>query len=218
MSARFYLLVALAALGMLRGCAPEPVAAQDDPLDVRPRVATPIDWTDSTRLALGQCLVAEARWRNRTEHSAIAHVLERRWRRYLARHEGEAFSFEQQIRAYCHVHRAPREQSSNGWALSLPWGPMLEDPGMGEVDWRRWRDDWDYVRQTVTLFERGQLRDPMPLAVVFGGRMDACATDACVWLGPTAVSVENGRRVLLHNRFYSLRSIVARAAHARGGR
>ena len=171
-----------------------------------------ISWTDATRLALAQCLVAEARWRNRTEHSAIAHVLERRWRRVAERVPG--YTFEQMVRDYCHVHRATRERSSNGWVLSLPWGPMTEDPGIGDADWSRWTDDWEYVRETVGMFERGELRDPMPLAMHFGGHMDSAGV-GCVWLGPTTVSVETGARVLLHNRFYSTTRAVARAASRR---
>jgi hypothetical protein len=180
--------------------------------DARPAVSLPIEWTDSTRLALGQCLVAEARWRNRTEHSAIAHVLERRWRRYNAAHPSAPISFEQQVRAYCHVHRARREDSSNGWVLSLQWGPLEEDPGMGPtVNWRNWRDDWDFARETVSMFERGELRDPMPLAMTFGGAMDSAGPDL-VYLGPTTTSIEDGARILLHNRFYALRATIARAS------
>lgn len=173
-----------------------------------------IAWNDSTRLALGQCFVAEARWRNRTEHSAIAHLLERRWRRYNAAHPSAPISFETQVRAYCHIHRAPQADSSNGWALGLTWGPMVEDPGMGSVNWRRWRDDWDFVRETVSLFEQGQLIDPMPLSMTFGGDMDSAGPEL-VYLGPTAISIEDGARILLHNRFYALRSVISRAAARR---
>lgn len=217
------LLTALLALGMMfAGChgsavGATVVAAQDvyEPsVDERPVDPGAIAWDDSVRLAAAQCLVAEARWRNRTEHSAILHVLERRWRRYNQMHPGAEISFERQVRQFCHLHRSP-EDSTSRWALNLPWGPMVEDPGFPSgSDWRRWRDDWDFVRETVGMFERGELRDPMPLAMTFGGDMDSGGPNL-VYLGPTATSIEDGARILLHNRFYSLTSMVARAARRR---
>lgn len=178
----------------------------------------PIEWTDEVRLAAAQCLVAEARWRNRTEHSAILHILERRWRRYNRFHPDAPITFERQIRQYCHLHRSP-EDSTSRWALSLPWGEMVEDPGFPSgVAWRNWVDDWDFVRETVTMFEVGALVDPLPRAMVFGGEMDGANAELLVYLGPTTYSIEDGARILLHNRFYALRSRIARDAAAVVGR
>lgn len=183
--------------------------------DARPVVATDaIEWNDSTRLALGQCLVAEARWRNRTEHSIIAHTLERRWRRYNAHHPDALITYEQQVRQFCHLHRVPAADSANGWALNLPWGPMVEAPS-SEISVRQWADDWDFTRETVGMFERGELRDPMPLAMTFGGDMDSGGV-GLVYLGPWTHSIEDGAQILLHNRFYALASSVRRTAARRG--
>lgn len=189
-------------------------AASTERVIVRAALGERIEWDDSVRLAVGQCLVAEARWRNRTEHSAILHVLERRWRRYNANHPDAPIAFERQVRQFCHLHRSP-EDSTSRWALNLPWGPLVADPGMPSgSDWRRWRDDWEFVRETVGMFERGDLHDPMPLAMTFGGDMDSGGV-GLVYLGPWTHSIENGERILLHNRFYALQSTIARAAARR---
>lgn len=187
-----------------------------------------IEWNDSTRLALAQCYVAEAGWRNYTEHSAMAHVLERRWRMYNAAHPDAPITFEQEVRQYCHVHRVEREESSNGWALGLTWGPLDADPRqatdprpmcIGDDCWRRYASRWDVVRESVLAFERGELADPMPLAILWGGTMDS-AGSTVVSLGPHTRSIvpnENGEfvEVLLLNRFYARRSAIASAARRR---
>jgi hypothetical protein len=192
-----------------------PEAAAQDTQDTATASPTTIAWDDATRLAVAQCLVAEARFRPRTEHSLMLHVLERRWREHAER--DPAWTFEAQVRQYCHLFRDP-EHSTGRWALSLPWGPMVEDPGMPVgADWRRWVDDWDFTRETVARFEAGELPDPMPLAILWGGAMDSRQSATTVWLGPTAHSVDDGAPVLLHNRFYARASAV-RAAAARRAR
>lgn len=193
--------------------------ADSDPEEV-------IDWSEETLLAAAQCLVAESGWRTRTEHSAILHVLERRWRRFNAAHPDARISFVEQVRRYCHVHRETRPSYVTPrmrWVLRLPWGALEADPGMGAgQDWRRWADDWEYARETVRLFAAGELPDPMPLAMIFGGSMDSAAP-GLVYLGPWThdIAPEPGdaeTRVLLHNRFYALESAVHRAALARARR
>lgn len=218
-------LVLWAALAMsARACTvgPAVAAAQDDD---EPSVSdepapedAPIAWDDTTRLAVAQCLVAEARWRNRTEHAIMLHVLERRWRRYNRFHPHAPITFERQVRQYCHLHRSP-EDSTSRWALDLPWGPLTEDVDPN-VTAARWADDWDYTRETVTLFEHGALADPMPLAILWGGGMDSVGATV-VYLGPHTRSIVPNTdgsfsEVLLHNRFYALRTEIAHAAARRG--
>lgn len=219
----FFVAIAMA----FSGCEPvgaAPAAAQElVHRDVTPQIV----WDDATRLALGQCDVAEAGWRNHTEHAAMAFVLLRRWREYNERHPDAPITFEQEIRQYCHVHRVERASSSNGWALGLTWGPLEADPReaadprpmcTGDDCWRRYASRWDAVRAAVLAFEAGELRDPMPLAIIWGGAMDhGGSAPSLVWLGPTVHSIvnEDGGPVLLANRFYGRRSAIARAASRR---
>lgn len=171
--------------------------AQDDPPTV--------EWTDSSRLALGQCFVAEARWRNRTEHAAMAHVLVRRWRHYLAAHRGSDYTFEQMVRQYCAVHRAPEPTPHQLWVRALPWGTMVVNPGMDpeQTDWRNWVDDWDYVRETVALFEAGALRDPLPGAMHWGSTDDGNPHHG-IPMPRVIASIVDDTAVALHNHFYAL--------------
>jgi len=164
-----------------------------------------ISWNDSTRLALGQCYVAENRWRNRTEHAAMAYVLLRRWRRYLRMHPGSTYSFEDQIRDYCAVHRTSSPSPHQTWVRALPWGTMETNPGMDpeQTDWRNWVDDWDYARETVTLFETGALRDPLPGAMNWGSTDDGNPHRGIPMPRVIASVVDDGF-VLLNNHFYAL--------------
>ena len=219
---------------MFGGChgiaGPAAAAAQEAPdPDLAGEVV--IVWEDSTRLALGQCFVAEAGWRNHTEHAAMAFVLRRRWLAYNAAHPDAPITFEQEIRQYCHVHRVARERSSNGWALGLTWGPLETDPRLPtdprpmcteDGCWRRYTSRWDVVRESVLAFERGELRDPMPLAILWGSAMDSGGNaPSLAWLGPTVRSASavddegNPLPVRLANRFYARRSEIARAARTR---
>jgi hypothetical protein len=193
---RTYTILILTTLGLLLG--PQEASASE---------TTPV-WDDSTRLALAQCLVAEAGWRNRTEHSAISHVLLRRWQ--SIRETRGAYRFETTIRRYCSVHRVRRPSSRQAWVRALPWGPLVSDPGMPSVvDWRNYAPAWDHVRETVALFEAGRLTDPLPQAEHWGGSMDRTPAGG-VLLTRTVRSIEDGAQLRLHNRFYRVDREAAR--------
>ncbi len=177
--------------------------------------AQEVEWSDSARLALGQCFVAEAGWRNRTEHSAIGHVLVRNWQRYVRTHPGTRATFEARIRRYCAVHRTRSPNPRHRWVRELPWGSMTEDPGMAEdpgsrsADWRNYVSAWDYVRETVALFEAGELEDPLPQARHWGGGMDSVPVGG-ILLTRVVRDIETGEEVQLHNYFYDIDFAVVR--------
>lgn len=209
----FGLLLLFVGAGLQCGT-PAPVHGQD---------ARQIEWTDSTRLALAQCLVAESGPQTRSEHSAMAHLLERRWR-LAVQHNPTYGDFEHMVRRYCHLHRDQHHVTARMmWIRALPWGVVVEDPHAASVDWtrpaarQRFNAQWSYARETVEMFERGELRDPLPLAMHFGGNMDSVcsAAQGCVWLGPTAPNIARrdgeSERVTLRNHFYSVNTVVQRA-------
>lgn len=197
---RTHILVSLILLGSLLGSG-------------RAEASEVPEWDDSTRLALAQCLVAEAGWRNRTEHSAISHVLLRRWRSIQSsRHN---YRFETMVRRYCAVHRVRRPTARQAWVRALPWGPLESDPGMPSVvDWRNYAASWDHVRETVLMFEAGTLRDPLPQAEHWGGSMDRTPSGG-VLLTRTVRSIEDGAELRLHNRFYRVDREAARRERLR---
>jgi len=180
-------------------CLPTRAVAQD-----RTDNAPQIEWTESTRLALAQCLVAEVGWRHRTEHTIIAHVLERRWRRAIRRNP--RITFENTIRSYCAMHR--HADVRRPWLVVLTWAPMVGDPGFeATVTWTNYIDAWEYVRTTVELFEKGALVDPLPLARHWGGRMDGVPLGG-VLLARSIGSVE------LKNLFYAVDDALVRRIRA----
>ena len=162
------------------------------------------EWTDSTRLALAQCLVGERNWDARTEWAAIAHVLAKR-----ARRSGQ--HFERMVRRYCAAHGNPRPTARQLWVRALPWGELTDDPGFPPtVDFRNYVDDWRRVRAFVFEFEMGLIRDPLPAATFFGSRHDLRAlpfeTQSRIRvLSSVVIDPETGERVLLRNVFYTLR-------------
>jgi len=174
--------------------------------------AQEIEWDDSTRLALGQCMVGEAGWRNRTEHAAMAHTLRRNWQRFVATHP-EA-RFEERVRQYCAMHRVTRPSPRQLWVRNLPWAVLEADPGMNpeQTDWRNWVDDWDYVRETVMMFEAGILPDPLPEAQHWGCSADGVPTGG-VLLARTVRS-ESGVSIRLNNYFYRIDPGVIRRIRA----
>lgn len=178
---------------------------------------TPVpQWDESTRLALGQCYVAEAGWRNRTEHAAMGYVLIRRWQRYLDAHPGSSYTFEQMIRQYCAVHRTSSPSPHQRWVRNLPWGTMEVNPGMdpAETDWRNWVDDWDYVRETVAMFEAGELADPLPGAMHWGSTADGNEHGGIPMPRVIVSIVETDEPVALRNHFYALEASRLRCYRA----
>lgn len=165
-----------------------------------PAQAQDVEWDDSTRLALAQCFVGEAGWTARTEHAAMAHVLFRNYQRFARRNANA--TFEGRIRQYCAVHRVRTPTDRQQWVRALPWGPLEQDPGLPSVtDWRNWTRAWDYVRETVALFEAGDLEDPLPTAEHWGSLLDGVPRGG-ILLART-VNGEQGR-VQLRNYFYRI--------------
>jgi hypothetical protein len=82
----------------------------------------------------------------------------------------------------------------------------------GRVDWHNYVSAWEYVKETVSLFERGELRDPLPSAVHWGGDMDG-APDGGVLLTQVVRSITgDGSSVHLSNFFYRIDPERARRA------
>lgn len=180
--------------------------------------AQEVQWSDSARLALGQCLVAEAGWRKRTEHAAIAHVLMRNWHRFVRARPGTRATFESRVRAYCAVHRVRTPSPRQRWVRNLEWGAMDSDPGMGDqVNWRNYAGAWDYVRETVSMFEAGELEDPLPDAIHWGGVMDGVPTGGVLLarvVGRAKHDTEDEEEITLRNRFYDIDYGVVRRIRA----
>lgn len=156
-------------------------------------------WSDSTRLALAVCLVAEVGWNMQTEHAAISHVLAKRWR--IAKASNPDATFEGMVRRYCSVHRVGDPQRL--WLRQLKWEPLSEDPGFGDgVNWENYIRNWDRVRGTVDLFEKAALPDPLPQALHWGGVMDGSPRNSV--LLARAAQLPGKEKVGLRNLFYAI--------------
>jgi hypothetical protein len=148
--------------------------------------------SESDKRWLARAMVAEADWDAPGDHSAIAHVL---WRRWL-RHRENFPTFESMIRRYCRALRRARSPfSRQRWVQTLPFNGD-EEPRFWpeEASWSNHVERWREVRDRVERFARGTLLDPCPRAIHWGGTMDP----------------DHGwRRVRCyeptHNRFYRLR-------------
>lgn len=165
-----------------------------------------IQWTDSTRLALAQCFVAEAGWGAATEYAAIAHVLKRRWLMLTERPEYESLTFEQHVRQYCAVHRVGNPTARQLWVRKLPWGDLKRNPGFEDgVSWENFAKLWTRVQDVVKVFEEGLLVDPLPRAWHWGGPMDTrfLRGKRTRALSGIVTSIETGKRIQLMNRFYT---------------
>jgi hypothetical protein len=163
-----------------------------------------IEWTDSTRLALAQCFVGEAGWGAITEYSAIAHILKRRWQSIQEQPKYADWTFERMVRQYCAVHRVGSPTPRQVWVRRLPWGPLEGDPGFEEtVKWHYFATQWDKIRDAVTMFEAGELRDPMPRAAHWGGPMDHGRLKNVKLLPGIVKSLEDGKKIQLQNYFYA---------------
>lgn len=127
------------------------------------RAAPPLageDWTPSARLQLARAVVGEADW-NAEDHVAIAWVLSKRFKHYKQRHE--QVSFERYIGLYAKA-LTPRPERRTLRILSYPWAPLLERS--------REAERWDEVRDRIESWGRGEIGDPCPRALHWGGRMD----------------------------------------------
>jgi hypothetical protein len=120
---------------------------------------------DEALHTLARTLVAEADWRVE-DHAAIAHVLFKRWQ--MARRPGRplaGISFAAFIREYSALWK-PEHTRRKRAIRALPWGPLPRKAG----NWGGKR--WDKVRQWAERWNAGEVRDPCPAALQWGGTMD----------------------------------------------
>jgi hypothetical protein len=114
-------------------------------------------WDESAQLTLARAMVGEADW-HEPDHIAIAFVLARRWR--IHQLNREPLPFQRYIELYSASLRSDSERSA--WIRALPWGPI---PGPYEMRWAR-------VLKLVQAWGQGNVKDPCPSAMHWGGTMD----------------------------------------------
>lgn len=149
------------------------------------------DWTVDTKLALAQCLVAEAGWDAPVEWSVIAHVL-------VSRHKSVGWSLLDMTRQYCAMHRAGSPSARQRYIRSLPWGELTHaPPGASRA---RLAGLWKSVIGFVERFSTTGVPNPLPGAQHWGSREDHGRLTSAV-LMPRHVVV-GGKTVGLRNYFY----------------
>jgi hypothetical protein len=121
------------------------------------------------KLWLARAMVAEASWDNPTDHAAIAYVLFRRWQL----HRDTYPAFNEMIRAYCRALRPRRARyDRQRWVRSLQFNSREPHQWPERATWSNYVARWDEIRQRVELFATGDLADPCPSAIHWGGEMD----------------------------------------------
>lgn len=137
-------------------------------------------WTNGTRRAMAQCLLAETDWGRTTEQAAVAHVLMKRWMIVAALFDT---TLERVIRKYCSIHHHIRNSTTRQRLVRrLPWGPLRRDPGFPPgVDWKLYVQAWDEIRELVKRVEHKVLPDPIPEAWHFGSVEDHKKRYAMLW-------------------------------------
>jgi hypothetical protein len=115
------------------------------------------EWDESTQLTLAQAMVGEADW-HEPDHVAIAFVLARRWR--IHQQNRGPLPFARYIELYSASLRSGSSRSE--WVRALPWGPL---PGP-------YGTRWDRIQKLVRAWGAGQVKDPCPSAMHWGGAMD----------------------------------------------
>ncbi len=115
------------------------------------------EWDETTQLTLARAMVGEADW-HEPDHVAIAFVLARRWR--IHQLNREPLPFARYIELYSASLRS--DSSRSEWIRALPWGPM---PGPYSQRWER-------IQKLVRAWGAGEVKDPCPSAVHWGGAMD----------------------------------------------
>jgi hypothetical protein len=108
------------------------------------------------RITLARALVAEADF-HEPDHQAIAWVLAKRYR--ITRGDEPFAAF---VARYCSAFKTDTYRSRT--IRQLPWGTApLGHP---------WKTGWTSVRRFVESWLRGNVQDPCPEAMHFGGPMD----------------------------------------------
>lgn len=164
--------------GMAVGCAAIAVvhSIEPDAVEAQSRSMRPVpkeQWTPQARLWLARAMVAEAGFLNRTDHVALAWVLAKRWKRLRERRD-PSLPFVKVVRAYCAglgdtAARSRRQQ----WVRELPGDAQTRPKSWpSKYSWKRHRKLWRRVLERADAWARGELADPCPQAVHWGGTMD----------------------------------------------
>ncbi len=146
------------------------------------------EWNEATQLTLAQVMVGEADW-HEPDHIAIAYVLARRWLQY--REKRGTISFRRYMQLYSAAMKVDTERAR--WVRALPWGDL---PG-------RHSESWAAVRKLVTDWGHGNVEDPCPAALHWGGTMDRPRS---YWQAISCGSTKN--------TFYMHRALTARQIRA----
>lgn len=136
-------------------------------------------WTTQARITLARAMVAEAGFRSKRDHAAIAWVLAERYRRW-ARVSPLLASFAKMVASYC--------TGMDKWIPErlkkrLTWIRALSDPQpkapsgwpkrkYGKWD-NRWETRWSRVLERADAWSRGEIADPCRgRAIHWGGKTD----------------------------------------------
>jgi hypothetical protein len=119
------------------------------------------DWNQETQLTLAQVMVGEADW-HEPDHIAIAFVLARRWQQW--QQAKGPISFRGYMSLYSSTMKVDSERAK--WVRALPWGDLTGD------DQAKYGKRWSRVRQLVSAWGEGQVKNPCPDAEHWGGTMD----------------------------------------------
>lgn len=126
-------------------------------------------WTDEAKLTLARAWVGEADW-NAPDHVAIGWVLSKRWKIYnRTRPEAKRIRFEGFVGMYCSPLKGRNLRQRR--IQALPWGDPIKRQ-LGPYRLRRNVRRWRVVRERVERWGRGELKDPCPKALHWGGTMD----------------------------------------------
>ncbi|HVZ37345.1 MAG TPA: hypothetical protein VG963_33215 [Polyangiaceae bacterium] len=115
------------------------------------------EWNEATQLTLAQVMVGEADW-SEPDHVAIAFVLARRWQQY--RDKRGHISFRRYMQLYSSAMKVETERAR--WVRALPWGELSG----------RHAGSWAAVRKLVKAWGLGEVEDPCPEALHWGGTTD----------------------------------------------
>ena len=120
----------------------------------------PSDWSEGTQTLLAAAVVGESGWQRVTDHDALPWLLYARWRAIGG-------SFDDVILQYCKALTGKRV-----WLLEL--NPQGVKPPMwpANASWAKHRRKWLAIRDRIGAWARGEVRNPCPTAVHFGGHMD----------------------------------------------
>ena len=129
----------------------------------------------STAVLLAQSCVGEAGFESidTGECAAILHI-------YRKRSEVLGWPIEKVVRRYSAAVKE-RGDHPNSWVLHLNDGGGKPHRWSSRLRWEYHRDRWMAVLNYARAFLRGEVDDPLPQAVHYGGRMDRHRLSMRVW-------------------------------------